>query len=461
MLVGNGAAGKTTLVRRLMHGTFNASEVFLTDGIEMHDITIGDVDFRVLDCAGQKDYALTHRLFIGGIVLAVHRPRSEELETFKANLQMIFDADPRAPIIIVTTYADEQTSLSESTIQQLRAKFPTIVAVYAVDSSSGKVIDALKELLHQTASSMPDVNRQVSRRILAFMNRLKTLRDDTTVFSVTANEFEKLGREAGIDDDDDDVIDLSKQLFKMCGEIYVLSDGSVVLRPQELAEVLACVFTTITSKQVKLGAVMTGFLRHSDAVFESIWGGGKYDAKFWSFSRNTDGGLPPFLQLVYDALLAVPMYGPDGALLDASLIPGLLPDKPIGLGPGDQLDSLFPSEFKVAQSNQPDLEIHFKCPIPDRFMPLFIAKAHHYCTAGGFWRTGALLANKKADEMFPDLRGSYAIVSVSGSPSNVLTIMCSGRNPSARSMVLPIIQGLISDHFPSLQDRDDMFLRPG
>jgi len=53
LLIGDGGAGKTTLVRRLKDNFFQPDRV-ATDGIDMTDLIIADVTFKVLDFAGQK-----------------------------------------------------------------------------------------------------------------------------------------------------------------------------------------------------------------------------------------------------------------------------------------------------------------------------------------------------------------------------------------------------------------------
>ena len=53
MLVGDGNAGKTTLVQRLTDNSFSEG-LQQTDGIQMSNLLIEDVSFNVLDFAGQK-----------------------------------------------------------------------------------------------------------------------------------------------------------------------------------------------------------------------------------------------------------------------------------------------------------------------------------------------------------------------------------------------------------------------
>ena len=53
LLIGDGGAGKTTLVKRLREDRFQ-SERIATDGIEMSELSVLDVILKVLDFAGQK-----------------------------------------------------------------------------------------------------------------------------------------------------------------------------------------------------------------------------------------------------------------------------------------------------------------------------------------------------------------------------------------------------------------------
>jgi hypothetical protein len=65
MLVGNGAADKTELVKRLI-------------GTSIATLIIEGVELTIYDCAGQKEYVYTHPLFFDKrcVAVAVLHPRT-------------------------------------------------------------------------------------------------------------------------------------------------------------------------------------------------------------------------------------------------------------------------------------------------------------------------------------------------------------------------------------------------
>jgi hypothetical protein len=116
-LIGGGAAGKTTLVKRLTHGTFDGVRQ-MTDGIAMSKVSFDGVDFVVYDFAGQIEYVHTHRLFFGGgskasaasVYLAVYRPDFEvevQQRSLDEFLGMVYACAPDARIVLALTFADE------------------------------------------------------------------------------------------------------------------------------------------------------------------------------------------------------------------------------------------------------------------------------------------------------------------------------------------------------------------
>jgi hypothetical protein len=65
---------------------------------------------------------------------------------------------------------------------------------------------------------------------------------------------------------------LAVDLFCDWGLMHRLSNGHLVLQPQQLADVLACVFTKKEKKMSKLGDLKEGLLRHDRSVLNEIWG---------------------------------------------------------------------------------------------------------------------------------------------------------------------------------------------
>ena len=168
----------------------------MTDGVDMSQFRIGQVNMLALDFAGQKEYAHTHALFFKNtaIYLAVFMPRAgahfSELENF---LQMVKDNAPDAPVVLVTTRADEST-LSIEEVDRLKHLHPCIINVCAVDSKSGTGIKVLENLLEEIALKQPGTIRKVPKLFFKFKQLLALLAAGGR-FSLSPEEFLKAGIE--------------------------------------------------------------------------------------------------------------------------------------------------------------------------------------------------------------------------------------------------------------------------
>jgi len=146
LIVGHGAAGKTTLVHRLEKDIFDPTFT-MTDGIAMSSFLIEDIEFSFFDFAGQEEYDHTHSLFFRSeaLFLVLHNPRADStllrLEDF---FTMIDDKAADAQVIVVTTRASDAT-LEEGQKKELRQRHPNIVDIIAVDSKTNIGIAELKK----------------------------------------------------------------------------------------------------------------------------------------------------------------------------------------------------------------------------------------------------------------------------------------------------------------------------
>ncbi len=78
IVLGDGGVGKTTLVRRLVTGRFEAQGQDVTQGVAVSSVTKGGVDFTFFDFAGQALFQIAHPLFFSpdAIVLVVASTRA-------------------------------------------------------------------------------------------------------------------------------------------------------------------------------------------------------------------------------------------------------------------------------------------------------------------------------------------------------------------------------------------------
>ena len=240
-LVGSGRAGKTTLVRKLTSNTFVENFRQMTDGIAMSELRVDEIEFRVYDFAGQKEYMHTHRLFFQedtAVFIAVYRPDSTEddrrdLELF---LEMVYDCAPSAEVILVTTFADgdssvRQRALSDDEIKTIRDRNPhtNIVKVIAVDCRTGRGTDDVKLALRDVALRLPKIRNEIPNSFNSLEMLLKSLTNkNDPKFSISNAEFFLLATEQV--KMKDDIASLAHDLFCSWGIVHQLSNGDVVLQ---------------------------------------------------------------------------------------------------------------------------------------------------------------------------------------------------------------------------------------
>ena len=335
LVVGNGDAGKTTLVRRIQSGSFQA-DYTMTDGIFMSEVSLGGTDTTFLDFGGQEEYEYTNGLFLKepeAVVLVVHNPRNNNILRTEEFLHTIANKAAGAPVILVTSRAREAV-LREDEQLELRRNHPAITDIIAVDSKDGFGMETLKEVLSATALRLPKTTTMVPRTFNKLLNKLKEIRAQE--FSITFEQFASIAETFSIDGES---AQTAKELFCHWGMLFELSNGDLVLNPQQLADVLACVFTKDAGKVAKMGDIGRGILQHQEAVLEAVWSA--FPKSLWSSAAAEES--PPFITLLHRAELGYPLYGPTGHPLNATFIPALLPDKPLGYS--DSLSEVGLSHF--------------------------------------------------------------------------------------------------------------------
>lgn len=193
VFAGNGASGKTTLIRRLKHGAFDDS-ILLTDGVDISSLTLNNIEMTVFDFAGQPEYEHTHTLFFdeSALFILLHNPRSAASnwrQVVQVFLNMILNCAPTADVILVTTRADEAV-LSIEEIDEIKAMCPNdnIKHCIPVDSKSGTGISQLIKALVDVASKNPNTTTQIPRSFERLRRELSSIEKD--IFSIPV---EKIG----------------------------------------------------------------------------------------------------------------------------------------------------------------------------------------------------------------------------------------------------------------------------
>jgi internalin A len=156
LLVGNGAAGKTSLVKRMLGDRFDAEEA-QTHGINIRSWSVAtpskkEVKLNFWDFGGQEIMHATHQFFLSkrSIYLLVLDGRKEEDPEYW--LQHIESFGGDSPVIIILNKIDEHPAF-EVNRRFLKSKYKGIIDFFRVSCATGVgVSDITGRLVHELES---------------------------------------------------------------------------------------------------------------------------------------------------------------------------------------------------------------------------------------------------------------------------------------------------------------------
>ena len=198
LLVGNGGAGKTSLVKRLATNSFNPNEP-LTQGLNIsilkREYPDRHLQLRVWDFGGQEIMHATHQLFLSrrSIYVIVLDSRKDSDPHYWLEHAALFGGS--SPIILVINKIDEAPSYGLN-IRDLRRHYPNIVDFVRVSCKTGHGIDTLREYIWNTASYLDHLRIPIPYSWL----RVRTEVDSLNKPYLDQDEFSSICVNAGIDD---------------------------------------------------------------------------------------------------------------------------------------------------------------------------------------------------------------------------------------------------------------------
>jgi small GTP-binding protein len=162
LVVGEGAVGKTSLLRALREEEF-VKGLVTTHGIETGTLQIAHPEFdgvtmnlNTWDFGGQQIYHATHQFFLTNrsLYVLVWNARMG-FEQCKLNywLDTIEARAPQSPIILVATHTDERKA--GLPLKELQERYPQIVGHVEVSNRKGKGLDQLKQAIAEASASLP------------------------------------------------------------------------------------------------------------------------------------------------------------------------------------------------------------------------------------------------------------------------------------------------------------------
>jgi internalin A len=360
LLVGDGGAGKTSLVKRLVKEGFDGNE-HQTQGINIKKWGFEDKDREIKvnfwDLGGQEIMHATHQFFLSKrslYILVLDSRKDEKAEYWLKHIRS-FGGD--SPVLVVLNKIDENPAF-ELNRKFLQEKYPSIGGFFRISCKENRGVETFSKKLQKELSKIEHLQIEWAKSWFNVKTRLENMRCDF----ITYEEYENMCLEEKMGDksSQDTLVDFLNDLgvvvhFK---EISLLDTH--VLEPRWITEGVYRIINSETLAKKK-GVLRFGML---DEILEQ--------------KKEGDYYYPPAR---YDYIINLMKkfelcYAIDG---ETVLLPDLL------AVPEPDFDFDFNEALRFF------IEYDF---LPRSVMPRFIVKMNRDIKNGLQWRTGVVLENK-------------------------------------------------------------------
>jgi internalin A len=379
LLVGDGAAGKTSLVKRLRGDPFDKNE-YQTHGINIDNWSAGPEDFkinvRLWDFGGQEIMHATHQFFLSkrSLYILVLDGRKEEKTEYWLNHVRTFGG--ASPVLVVLNKMDENPGFDVNR-SFLAEKYPFIKGFYPVSCATGKGIPAFKKALDRELAAVELIRTTWATNWFNVKTRLEHMKENF----ISYDRFREICAEEKIPGyaAQDTLVDFLNDL----GVILHFKDFH--LRETQVLEprwITTAVYKIINSPILAAGY---GIL--------TLWSLGEIlkptPGEKPGFSYPPDK-YPYILQMMKKFELC---YALDEEHI---LVPGLL--------------AVAEPKLEIQRAGALEFRYHYNF-LPKSIMPRFMVKRHRDIKKDLHWRTGVVLEDKdcnvtalvKADEREQDI----------------------------------------------------------
>ncbi len=197
LLVGDGGAGKTSLVNRITKDYFNPEEL-QTHGINIDIWKVKqdnkNISVRVWDFGGQEIMHATHQFFLSkrSLYLLVLDGRKEENPEYWLKHIKTFGGDSK--VLIVLNKYDEHPSfdLNRTFLQK---KYPNIVDFFKVSCKDSRGVKELLKILYKELSTDEMIGTQFAKNWFD----VKTYLENNTKDYISFSEYDKICENNDID----------------------------------------------------------------------------------------------------------------------------------------------------------------------------------------------------------------------------------------------------------------------
>lgn len=353
LIVGEGAAGKTSLVKCLFEEVVDGNET-QTQGINIRRWEVGKgnrkIKVNLWDFGGQEIYHATHQFFLSQRSLYVLVLDSRKEEKAEYWLQHIRSFGEESPILVVINKIDENQYFDLNK-KFLEEKYPSVKNFYRVSCKKHWGIDDFKEGLERELAKVKLVKMEWPKSWFLVKNKLEKMKKEY----ISYDEYRKMCEQQNINESSQDSL---LGYLNNLGVVVHFDDYSLldtyILEPKWITE---AVYKIIDSNElVKSEGILK--ISHLRAILVG------YPTNKYSFIINV---MKKF-ELCYEI---------------------------------DEYTILLPERLKIQEpSFNFDYETSFKFFIqydflPKSVMPRFIVKMHKDIKDDLRWRTGVVLNDKE------------------------------------------------------------------
>ena len=197
LVVGQGSVGKTSLVQRILHNTFDPSQT-KTDGISINQWQVGGnsklevrnrgksesqitnpdspIKLNIWDFGGQEIMHATHQFFLTkrSLYLLVLDARvTQEENRVEYWLKIIQSFSGESPVLIVGNKTDQHPLDIDRT--GLQKKYPNIVGILETSATTGAGIEALKTEIAKQVDTLPHIRDLLPETWFTVKSKLEEL----------------------------------------------------------------------------------------------------------------------------------------------------------------------------------------------------------------------------------------------------------------------------------------------
>ncbi len=364
ILVGEGASGKTSLVKQLYGERFNPHEA-TTHGIRIKHWTLaspsGQIRCNLWDFGGQEIMHATHQFFLSRrslYVLVLDGRRDERPEYW---LRYIESFGGGSPVLVVLNKWDANPGFDLNR-PFLQEKYPFIKGFWRTSCNTGQGIEPFKQALLEALNNMP----MTQHRWPTSWFRAKAMLEQMNEPRISYEKFEAICREAGVRDEISQHV-LAEFLHDLGIVIHFKEfelDDNHVLDPKW---VTGAVYKIINAPMI---AERRGLLLLDDLKEILQWMEGE-GYKYWPADHVYIISLMKKFELCYE-----------------------LNDKEVLI---PQLLDLPEPSFEFDYSHALRFELRYEDFLPPSVMPRFIVKRHQEIKDNLRWRTGVVIENQTLD----------------------------------------------------------------